>query len=44
MGHLITQALGFASIAVFFGMILLGALQSILMLFDKDPETETTCL
>ncbi len=45
MGNLIAQALGVTSIVIFFGMILLGVIQSIMMLFDKkNPKTKTTCL
>lgn len=40
MGNLIASALGYISIAVFFGMIFLGFVQSIMMLFDEktDPQ------
>lgn len=44
MGTLIAQVMGYASIAIFFGMIFLGLIQAIMMLNDEKSPEQASCL
>ncbi|MGN0913729.1 MAG: hypothetical protein ACI4OW_02410 [Alphaproteobacteria bacterium] len=44
MGNLIAQAMGYASIAIFFGIVLLGVIQLIMMLNDEKKSKKNSCL